>query len=506
MRLHQSTIEAVRERASIVDLLSSKKLKKVGAEFVTQCPWHADKRPSLTISPAKNFAFCHVCAKGVDAIGWIQDQQGLSFTDAVMNLANRYGVEVKAESEEDQERWAQEQVERREAFEKAEILREKFQEKFPGSPAEAYLLKRGLNEETIAEWRLGWSGSRVMFPLDDAMGRTVAFTGRALGDEKPKYKNSPNGLIYTKAEMVFGLSRAREEIVRSGQVVVVEGQMDVISCWQHGVRNMVAVSGSSLTQEMIEKILRQAKAKEVVLCFDGDVGGMKAADRALRAMQSMALAGDVTLRILTMPEGCDPADLADAMGELISDAQHWVEWWFDRETSKVDLSDPQELMKAEAGVKRILQVLPTGSLREYVKRRSSEVLKAVPNVPAARVLTRKEIDRCQWAERRALRLYLHDPGCRPAISTLNFSDPLIKEAWNLIQVLEGMLPAGREDLLHGSFAEVIQRADEKLLDCCRALVRPIPDVARIILANPINELEGAMEVLTADPCCEAQAS
>ena len=125
MRLHQSTIEAVRERASIVDLLSSKKLKKVGAEFVTQCPWHADKRPSLTISPAKNFAFCHVCAKGVDAIGWIQDQQGLSFTDAVMNLANRYGVEVKAESEEDQERWAQEQVERREAFEKAEILRGK---------------------------------------------------------------------------------------------------------------------------------------------------------------------------------------------------------------------------------------------------------------------------------------------------------------------------------------------------------------------------------------------
>jgi len=370
-----------------------------------------------------------------------------------------------------------------------------------GSPGEEYLKGRGLTDETIAEWRIGWNGSRVMFPLDDAQGRTIAFTGRVLDDTKPKYKNSQNDALYQKAELVFGLSRARNEITKTTRVVICEGQMDVISCWQEGVRNMVAVSGSSLTQEMIDRIIKQTHAKEIVLCFDGDLGGMKAADRALRSLQELALTGDITLKILTLPEGCDPADLADAMPELIADAPHWVQWWFDREVGQIDLNDPRQIVAAEAGVKRILRVLPTGALREFVRRRAKEVLKAIPDVKPATVRTRKEIDACLWAERRALRLYLHDAGSRPALSDLNYKDPLMDQAWKLISMIEGMLPP-ESNMLATNFSWVLQRADESLMDACRALVRPIPEVLRVITANPVNELEGAMNILLSE-CCQA---
>jgi DNA primase len=273
----------------------------------------------------------------------------------------------------------------------------------------------------------------------------------------------------------------------------------VIACWQEGVRNMVAVSGSSLTQEMIDRIIKQTHAKEIVLCFDGDLGGMKAADRALRSLQELALTGDITLKILTLPEGCDPADLADAMPELIADAPHWVQWWFDREVGQIDLNDPRQIVAAEAGVKRILRVLPTGALREFVRRRAKEVLKAVPDIQPAKVQTQKQINRCHWAERRALRLYLHDTGSRPALSDLDYTDPLMIQAWGLILAIEGTLPP-ESGLLASSFSVVIQGADEAVMDACRSLVRPIPEVLRVITADPLNELQGAMDVLLSEAC------
>jgi len=499
MRLSNISIEAVRERASIVDQFNQAKLKRAGREFVTQCPWHDDKRPSLTVSPATNRAYCFVCARGVDSIGWIQDQEGMSFSDSVIRLAERYGIQVEADSAEDQAKWRAEQAERQAIFSQREKQRTQFVEMLAGSPGEEYLHDRGLTDETIAEWRIGWNGSRVMFPLDDPQGRVVAFTGRVLDDSKPKYKNSQNDALYQKAEMVFGLSRARSEITKTTRIVICEGQMDVISCWQEGVRNMVAVSGSSLTQEMIDRIIKQTHAKEITLCFDGDLGGLKAADRALRSLQNLALTGDITLKILTLPEGCDPADLADAMPELIADAPHWVEWWFDREVGQIDLNDPRQIVAAEAGVKRILRVLPTGALREFVRRRAKEVLKAVPDIQPAKVQTQKQINRCHWAERRALRLYLHDTGSRPALSDLDYTDPLMIQAWGLILAIEGTLPP-ESGLLASSFSVVIQGAPEAVMDACRSLVRPIPEVLRVITANPLNELQGAMDVLLSEAC------
>lgn len=497
--LTEKTISQVRERANILDQFDNTKIKRIGSEFVAQCQWHEDKRPSLSISPAKNFAFCHVCARGVDSIGWIQDRQGLTFAEAVISLAGRYGVPVEMQDAEDNERYEREREERKAAHQKADEQQAKFSEQIWDSPGLDYLLGRGLTYETIEEWGLGFNGNRVMFPLRDPRGQVVAFTGRVLDDSKPKYKNSQNSLIYQKAEMVYGLDKAAPEITKTGHVVITEGQFDVIRCWQEGVRNMICVSGSSLTKAMIAKLVKSYKVKRITLCFDGDLGGEKAAERAVAELQDSALRGELDLRILTLPEGSDPADLAEMMEFLIDEAPHWVEHSFERAVAKIDLSDPQAISTAEYGVKRLLRVLPKGGLREYVQRRAKEVLQAVPDVAPAKIQTQRQIDRCHWAERRALRLYLLDEGCRPALGGIVYTDPRMQQAWSLIQLFEGM---GQKQSLRIAFAACLPKLDKELADELMSLCNPIAEIARVIEANPVNELEGAMAVLLTD-CCSS---
>lgn len=499
MRLHQQTIDQVRERAQILDQFDQTNLKKVGYEFAARCPWHDDKRPSLSISPQKNFAFCHVCAKGVDTIGWIQDRDGLSFTDAVIELAKRYNVEVQAADAEDTERFERDRAERARLYTQREEQCAQYHEDLWGSPAFEYLMGRELSVETMLEWQLGWNGQRVMFPLCDQKGRVVGFTGRVLDDSKPKYKNSSNDAIYQKAQMVFGLDKAKEEITRSGTIVICEGQFDVIRLHQQGIKNVVAVSGSSLTKSMVEKIVRSLKVSKVVLCFDGDLGGEKAADRAIVELQEFALRGELDLQILTMPEGTDPADCAEAFEFLLEESVSWVAYQFEKAVAKLDLNDPNAIAQAERGVKQILKILPAGGLREYVQRRAKEVLKAVPVVPAAKIQTQKQIDKCRWAERRALRLYLLDEGCRPALVDINYTDPKIQQGWAAVQTLEAMGAVGAS--LRSCFLGLIKKLDRDLGDELQSLAHPIPDVMRVIQKNPVNELEGAMAVLLSD-CCQ----
>lgn len=499
MRINQRTIDQVRERAQILDLFDNSKLKKVGYEFASRCPWHDDKRPSLSISPQKNFAYCHVCAKGVDAIGWLQDRDGLSFTDAVLDLAKRYNVQVEAEEAEDTERYEQQRQERARLYSQREQQVEQYHEQLWGSPAFDYLLSRELSVDTMLEWKLGWNGHRVMFPLCDQKGRVVGFTGRVLDDTKPKYKNSSNDAIYQKADMIFGLDKAKEEITRSGTIVICEGQFDVIRLHQEGLKNVVAVSGSSLTKTMVERIVKTLKVQKVVLCFDGDLGGEKAADRAISELQEFALRGELDLQILVMPDGADPADAAEAMPWLLQESVSWVAYQFEKAVAKLDLNDPNAISVAERGVKQILRILPKGGLREYVQRRAKEVLRAVPDVAPANVQTQRQIDRCRWAERRALRLYLHDENSRAALSLVEYKDPQMVKAWSIIQVLEAM---GQNSMLRMAFAAVIGKLDQDLSDELSSLVNPIKEVLRVLKADPVNELQGAMDVLLGECCSQ----
>ncbi len=219
MRLHPDVIEQVRQRLQIVDLFEPASLRRVGGEFLTRCPWHEDRRPSLSLNPSKNLAYCHVCARGTDAIGWWMEQQGLSFQEAVLQLAERLGIAAEPFDAADQARLQQEMAERKRLYALRQTQRQTFAERLwrsEGAAALAYLQGRGLTPQTIRDWQLGWNGERVMVPLNDPQGRTVAFSGRLLNHQNgqpggaPKYRNSRNDLLYQKSQLLFGLDRARE--------------------------------------------------------------------------------------------------------------------------------------------------------------------------------------------------------------------------------------------------------------------------------------------------------
>lgn len=500
MRIHQDTVHQVRERARILEQFSDGQLKRVGREFLARCPWHDDHRPSLTVSPATNRVFCFVCNRGTDSIGWLQESQGLTFSDAILQLADRYNVQVKAADEADAERLRQQTAERARLYAVREQQQAQFITRLAGSPAMAYLQGRGLTAETIEHWGLGWNGRRVTFPLWDPQGRVIGFTGRVLDDSKPKYKNSENDALYQKAAQVYGLHHARDHVVRTGAITIVEGQFDVIRLWQEGVRNVVAVSGSSLTGEMVDRIVRGTRAQRITLCFDGDTGGLKAADRALRELQALVLRGELELRILALPAGRDPADLAPQMAQLLEQAPHWVQWWVEREVGKVDLSDPQQIARAEAGFKRILQVLPEGAVREYVRRECRARLNSLPLIPPAQVITTRQLNRCRWAERRALRLYLLNPDSRPALEGVTYRDPINSYGRELLLAIEGMTP-GEPERVRPLFAQLLKRAPVEVQDKLWPLVSPIPEVRRVLEDNPVGELEAALAQL-ADPACQ----
>lgn len=497
MRLHEDTITQVRERAKILDQFEGTQLKRVGLEFAARCPWHDDRRPSLSISPQKGFAYCHVCAKGVDAIGWVQDQHGLSFTEAVTHLAERYNVEVKPANPEDAEKIAQRNAERSALYAKRSRQEADFHAALFSSPeAKSYLRNRGLSKETVVAWGIGWNAGaqRLMVPLRDPQGRTIAFTGRVLGEQKPKYKNSCNDILFNKSELVFGLDKARPEIVRSGRVIITEGQFDVIRLWQEGIRNVVAVSGSSLTPGMVEKLVRSTRLHQVLLCFDGDLGGAKAAERAITALQEFALRGELDLQILMLPAGKDPADCAEEFERLRTQSISWVEHLVEAAVARIDPSDPATIASAEQGVKQILRILPEGALRAWVRQRAQDVLRVVPMVSPAKLQTQREIDRGHWAERRALRLYFHTTRADhiQALSLLEYRDPMLAKAWTLIRMLQAM--GTSHQAIPQVLAKVLKR-DEALYDVIRPLLRPIPEVLRVITANPQEELEQAWNVL-----------
>ena len=169
-------------------------------------------------------------------------------------------------------------------------------------------------------------------------------------------------------------------------------------------------------------------------------------------------------------------------------------WWLDREVGKVDLGDPRQISAAEAGFRRILRVLPEGGLREYVRREAKERLRSVPQVPAAEVRTDRQVDACRWAERRALRLYLLSPDSRPALSDVEFTDPANQWGRQLLHALEGM--GTGPEALSQVFARTINGAPEEVQHQLLPLVDPIPEVRRVVEANPVDELQAALKILS----------
>lgn len=344
-----SVIEEIKSRLNIVDVASSYlKLEGAGGSFKARCPFHSEKSASFFISPARQTYHCFGCNRGGDLISFVEEIEGVDFSGALKILAERAGVELRPEKASNKG-----EKDEREGLYRALDLATKFYEavlpKFP--EALGYLHTRGLTDETIKNFRVGfapdeWNSlfnfltkkgvseqtmeraglvvrgtkglydrfrGRVMFPLTDMSGRVIAFSGRILKEEagktlgasaQAKYVNSPETEVFQKSRVLFGFSQAKQEMRRRDMAVLVEGQMDLILSHQAGVTCTVASSGTALTSEQIALIKRFTK--NVVIAFDADSAGNTAALRGV----GLALAQGMTVRMVHLPKGQDPADIA----------------------------------------------------------------------------------------------------------------------------------------------------------------------------------------------------
>ncbi|MEO5372847.1 MAG: DNA primase [Alphaproteobacteria bacterium] len=325
------------------------RLQRRGREFSGLCPFHNEKSPSFTINEDKGFFHCFGCGAHGDVITFEMRAAGLSFVDAVERLAGEAGLEVPKSSPEERDR-ARRHATLHEVIEAAAVFFEKQLRMPAGRAALEYLHGRGVDEETIARFRLGYAPGgnalkaalrresvdeelmaaggligvpddgrpaydvfrdRVMFPITDRRGRIIAFGGRVMGDGHPKYLNSPDTDLFQKGHVLYGLAQARTAAQEKGAIIVAEGYMDVIALSRGGFRHAVAPLGTALTETQIEELWRQAP--EPVLCFDGDAAGRRAAQRAAERALPLLRPG-LSLSFAMLPQGKDPDDLLRAEG------------------------------------------------------------------------------------------------------------------------------------------------------------------------------------------------
>jgi DNA primase len=453
-------LQTLRERVRITDLFPAGELKPRGSEFLTLCPWHADTNASLTVSPRTNRVHCFVCHRGADAIGWLQDRQGLTFSEAVRELASRHGLALP---EPDPQAAAQAEALQRER-QRLLAWRDRQQQTFHQAllddlermgPGAIALAHRGLTPETVKNWGLGLNGGRLMLPLRDPLGRCVAFSGRSLTGEKPKYRNSANDALFHKAELLFTLDRAAPAIRRGGEALLVEGPLDAIALHQAGLDHAVASLGTAFSLEQAQRLVR-CGAKRLWVAYDGDRAGEQAAGRVVSTCRTLAIGGQLDLLLVPLPAGEDPDSLlrqrgSAALQECLNSASHWLEWELDRllEGLNREPGDLSLLQQAERAGLDYLALLPRGVLRHRAEQRLRGALEgfsaASPPGVAARTLPQEQSDRggtpsqeeaILMAERRALRLFVHNPGLREVLAVLALSNLLHREAMGCLLLLD----------------------------------------------------------------------
>ncbi|MBT8059152.1 MAG: DNA primase [Gammaproteobacteria bacterium] len=396
-----SFIEELLGRIDIVEIIERRvPLKKAGREFQARCPFHDEKTPSFTVSPQKQFYHCFGCGAHGSAIGFLMNYEGLEFPDAVEDLARHAGLQVPREggskprpSEglytmmDKAADWYRAQL--KDSAEAIEYLKGRglsgeisayFGVGFAPAGWDNLIKQFGTDEKRLALLRRagmlsqGKSGEydkfrhRIMFPIHDRRGRVIGFGGRALGDDGPKYMNSPETELFHKGRELYGLYLARKSQSRMDRVLVVEGYMDVVALAQFGFRSTVATLGTATTPDQAELLFRAAE--EVVYCFDGDRAGRQAAWRALEATLPKLREGRQA-RFLFLPEGEDPDSLVREQGEeafsgMLDRAQPLSEFFFDHFTSEVDMGAIDGRAKLVGLARPLLDRIPEGVFRNMM--------------------------------------------------------------------------------------------------------------------------------------------
>jgi len=400
-RIRQEDIEAVRERADLIKVVSGYlTLKKAGHDsFVGLCPFHTEKTPSFSVSPSKQVYYCFGCGAGGDAIRFLREVEHLEFAEAVEHLAKESGITLRYEGDTLAERRA---ASRRQALHRANeegvgLYHRTLLDRPEAEGARAYLESRGIDRDAWVAFGIGYapgnpdfllramaralspeilveaglalrdaSGTvrdrfrgRITFPVHDLSGRAVGIGARILpGDreEGPKYMNSPETPVYRKGEVLYNLHRAKAAVSRTGEIVIVEGYTDVIALARAGVETAVATCGTALGEGHFR--LASRFAQRMVLAFDSDEAGARAAERAYAFLEQFP----VQPVVLILPEGLDPADFvqrrgAEAFRELAAGAEPLVEFMLRRSVGRHDLSSVESQSAAVAGALPVLEGL-----------------------------------------------------------------------------------------------------------------------------------------------------
>ena len=390
----QELVERINDRTDIVQLIGEQlKLEKKGRNFWGLCPFHPERTPSFSVSQEKQMYYCFGCHAGGNSVSFLMEHNKLTFPEAVEQLAERAGIEVPRLEGDDRVLEARKHRERalRIMSWATEVYYRNLRNAELGRSAREYLDRRGVSQEMIDELKLGLSlpGStlvqkavqhgietmellnvglavqgesghydrfrgRIMFPIRDRRGRVIAFGGRILGDGQPKYLNSPENPLFNKSRELYGLDRAGKSISAQGHSVIVEGYMDAIMAWQHGVDNVVASMGTALSVGHAQVLKRYSD--KVSLCFDADGAGQAA---ALRGMEVLQKAG-FEVKIAVLDDGMDPDDYLRRFGpeafvQLVRDsAIHLVEYRLLRLAADADLGTPEGLGQFSARAAEIL--------------------------------------------------------------------------------------------------------------------------------------------------------
>jgi DNA primase len=516
-RLHPDTIEAVRDRADIVDIVSQYVvLKKQGKDFTGLCPFHEDKSPSFSVSPGKQFYYCFSCGAGGNAFKFLMELNQRSFGEVVLDLAQRYQVPVKT-LEPGQRQQLQQQLSLREQLYEVLAITARFYQhalaQSDGAAALTYLRQdRGLTEATMQRFELGFAPGgwqtlygylveqkhypvrlveqaglivprqqgegyydrfrdRLMIPIRDSQSRIIGFGGRALGEEKPKYLNSPDTELFDKGKTLYGLDLARAAIAKADQAIVVEGYFDVIALHAAGIENAVAALGTALSNAQVKQILRYSESKQIVLNFDADSAGVKAAQRAIGEVEAMAYRGDVQLRVLNLPAGKDPDEFLRHHSSrdyqaLVLAAPLWIDWQIHQLIEGKDLRQADQFQQTTQAIVKLLGDIANADTRTHYVRYCAEIFsngdsRLVPLL-AENLITQVRRQRrttsqnappsptpspvpatssLEQAEAALLRLFLHAPSHRQEIGQvledrdLQFSYSHHRALWRHIQRL-----------------------------------------------------------------------
>ena len=396
----RDSIDGLRDAIDMEDLVGTKTdLRRVGSRLTGLCPFHDERTPSFSVNVADKLFYCFGCHAKGDAIGFVEQTEGLDFRESVEFLAERYGVELELENEDPQAEARRRRRERLLALldRAARFYAAYLWESSEAARARDYLGSRGLSEETLKEFRVGYAPSawdrmllgarqggfseeelmaaglaqrgrngqifdrfrgRIMFPLADGRGRVLGFGARQMGEGRgPKYLNTSENEIYHKGRQLFGLDLARAEAAKSGRMVLVEGYTDVLALHQAGIRGTAAIMGTALTQEQLAEVGRVAP--RLILALDADRSGQEAMLRAARLAEERKL----ELRVVEMPEGTDPAELVTAGGaeaflERMEQALGMIEFQVRRVLADADLDTPSGRDKALQEARTLITAVP----------------------------------------------------------------------------------------------------------------------------------------------------